>query len=78
VRDSFASYWPDWSDAEETGEWMADYTLDRVSTLREPLTQRQLRRLDGRIEAADIDTLLTALAGPGRTAVAFIGKDQTP
>jgi hypothetical protein len=78
VRDRFASYWPDWSDAEETGEWMADYTLDRVSALREPLTQRQLRRLDGRIEAAGIDTLLSAVAGPGRTAIAFIGKDQTP
>ena len=78
VRDRFASYWPDWSDDEETGEWMADYTLDRVSTLREPLTQRQLRRLDGRLEAAGIDTLLSAIVGPGRTAVAFIGKDQAP
>ena len=78
VRDRFADFWPDWSDDEETGRWMADYTLDRVSTLREPLTQRQLRRLDGRIEAAGIDTLLSAIAGPGRTAVAFIGKDQAP
>jgi hypothetical protein len=78
VRDRFADFWPDWSDDEETGRWIADYTLDRVSTLREPLTQRQLRRLDGRIEAAGIDTLLSAIASPGRTAIAFIGKDQTP
>ena len=38
VRDRFDGFWPDWSDADDTGRWMADYTLSRVSALREPKT----------------------------------------
>jgi len=75
VRERFASYWPDWSDKEETGRWMTDYVLARVSVLREPKTERQLRKVDGHLRAQDIDALLAALAGPGRIAIAFIGKD---
>jgi hypothetical protein len=76
VRERFATYWPDWSDEEETGRWMTDYVLARVSVLREPKTEAQLRKLDERLQAPDIDALLASLAGPGRIAIAFIGKDQ--
>ena len=78
VRDRFEGFWPDWSDDEETGSWMADYTLSRVSTLREPKTERQLRKVDAQIDAAAINAILAALAGPGRTAIAFIGTDPSP
>lgn len=78
VRERFTGFWPDWSDDEETARWMADYTLARVSVLREPKTERQMREIDAQIVATDIDALITALAGPGRTAIAFIGTDPTP
>lgn len=78
VRERFATYWPDWSNDEETGRWMMDYVLARVSVLREPKTERQLRKIDDQLQAKDIDTLLASLSGPGRVATAFIGKDQSP
>ena len=78
VRERFKGFWPDWSDEEETARWMANYTLSRVSTLREPKTERQMRKVDARVEATDINTILAALAGPGRTAIAFIGTDPSP
>ncbi len=78
VRERFKGFWPDWSDDEETGRWLASYTLSRVSTLREPKTERQIRKIDAQIDAADINTILAALAGPGRTAIAFIGTDPSP
>lgn len=78
VRERFKGFWPDWSDDAEAARWMADYTLSRVSVLREPKTERQLRKLDSRIEATDIDAILAALASPGRTAIAFIGTDPAP
>jgi Peptidase M16 inactive domain len=78
VRERFKGFWPDWSDEEETGRWMANYTLSRVSVLREPKTERQMRRVDAQIDAADINTILAAFAGPGRTTIAFIGTDQSP
>jgi hypothetical protein len=78
VSERFKGFWPDWSDDEETGDWMADYTLSRVSVLREPKTERQMRKINAQIDAADINTILAAIAGPGRTAIAFIGTDPSP
>jgi predicted Zn-dependent peptidase len=78
VRERFKGFWPDWSDDEETARWMANYTLARVSVLREPKTERQISKVDAQIEAADINAILAALAGPGRTAIAFIGTDPSP
>jgi len=78
VRERFKGFWPDWSDEEETARWMANYTLSRVSVLREPKTERQIRKVGAQIDAADINTILVALAGPGRTAIAFIGTDPSP
>lgn len=78
VRERFKGFWPDWSDDEESARWMANYTLSRVSTLRESKTERQIRKIDAQIEASDINTILAALAGPGRTAIAFIGTDPSP
>lgn len=78
VRERFKGFWPDWSDDTETARWMADYTLSRVSVLREPKTERQLRQIDAKIDAASINSILAALSGPGRTAIAFIGTDPSP
>jgi hypothetical protein len=78
VRERFKGFWPDWLDDEETARWMANYTLSRVSVLREPKTERQMRKIDAQIDAADINTIVAALAGPGRTAIAFIGTDPSP
>jgi hypothetical protein len=78
VRERFKGFWPDWSDDEETARWMANYTFSRVSTLREPKSERQMRKIDAQIDAADINTIIAALAGPGRTAIAFIGTDPSP
>lgn len=77
VRERFDSYWPDWDDEDQVADWMANYTLNRVSALREPLTEKQLRRLDDQLTPPEVNALLAALTGPGRTAIAFIGKDQT-
>ncbi len=79
VRDRFADiWWPDWTDAESTGRWMSDYATDRATALRQPLDESAVRDLHGQLRAADIDALLGALAGPGRTAIALIGKDPAP
>ena len=78
VRERFKGFWPDWPDDEETARWMANYTLSRVSVLREPTSERQMRKIDAQIDAADINTILAALARPGRTAIAFIGTDLSP
>ena len=78
VRDRFKGFWPDWSDDTETARWMADYTLSRVSVLHEPKTERQMRKIDAKIDAASINSILAALSGPGRTAIAFIGTDPSP
>lgn len=78
VRERFKGFWPDWSDDEEAARWMADYTLSRVSALREPKTERQMRKIDAQVDATDINTILAAIADPGRTAIAFIGTDPSP
>jgi hypothetical protein len=78
VRERFTDFWPDWSDGEETARWMADYTLSRVSALRQPKTEPQIRRIDAQIDAKDIDAILAALSGPGRTAITLIGTDPNP
>lgn len=54
VRERFKGFWPDWSDDEETGRWMANYTLSRVSVLRDPKSERQMM-ID--VECAALGTL---------------------
>jgi hypothetical protein len=56
---------------------MAGYVRDRVSALREPLSQRELKRLNGKLSLTTTNALLHQLAGPGRTASAFIGPEDT-
>ena len=77
VLDRFGGYWPDWTDPEATGRWMSDYATGRVIALREPLDESGVRALHGQLRITDLDALLDALAGPGRTAVALIGKDTS-
>lgn len=77
VLDRFDGYWPDWDDADETARWMADYVLGRVSSLREPLPERELKRLHRDLTLVTTNTLLRQLAGEGRTAVAFIGPEDS-
>jgi hypothetical protein len=77
VLKRFEGFWPDWDDREETADWMAGYVRDRVSALREPLSQRALKRLNGKLSLITTNALLHQLAGPGRTASAFIGPEDT-
>ena len=44
--------------------------------LRTPLGENELRGLDARLVREDLNRLLRALDGSGRTAIAYIGKDQ--
>lgn len=77
VLNRFGGFWPDWNDRDDTARWRADYVLDRVSKLREPLSEGDLKRVRGRLSSARADALLTQLAGAGRTAVAFIGPEES-
>ncbi|MDR5876025.1 M16 family metallopeptidase [Vreelandella gomseomensis] len=76
VLSRFEHFWPDWADDGETARWMADYTLDRVSTLRKPLPLHDVKRLEQALAHQTINTLLNEIAGEGRTAVAFIGPKE--
>ncbi|MFN3661898.1 M16 family metallopeptidase [Yoonia sp.] len=77
VLNRFDGFWPDWDDRKETADWMADYVRDRVSTLREPLSERALKRLNGNLSLATTNALLHQLDRPGRTASAFIGPEDS-
>lgn len=77
VLNRFDGFWPDWDDMDETARWMADYVLDRVSGLREPLSERELKRLHRNLSLETTNALLRQLAGRGRTAAAFIGQEDT-
>ena len=77
VLKRFDGFWPDWDEEDETARWMADYVLDRVSNLREPLSERELRRLHRGITLDTTNALLCQLAGEGRTAIAFIGSEES-
>ena len=77
VLHRFDGFWPDWDDEDETGRWMADYVLDRVSDLREPLPERELKRLGQGLTLETANALLRQIAGEGRTVAAFIGPEHT-
>ncbi|WP_395663796.1 M16 family metallopeptidase [Aestuariivirga sp.] len=53
----------------------ADNLLDRVANRRLPIGSQRLRALAQQLNKADTEGLLSAVAGPGRLAVTFIGKD---
>ena len=76
MRDRFKTYWPDWDDDKDVGKWMANYVLARARALRTPLGENELRGLDARLLREDLNRLLRALDSSGRTAIAYIGKDQ--
>ena len=73
VLKRFDGYWQAWKDEEKTANWMADYTLNRVSGVRAPLPVIELQTLRSRLSNQTNNTLLRSIAGPGRTAVAFFG-----
>ncbi|WP_322895747.1 MULTISPECIES: M16 family metallopeptidase [unclassified Yoonia] len=77
VLNRFEGFWPDWDDREETADWMAGYVRDRVTVMREPLSQRELKRLNGKLTLTTTNALLHQLAGQGRTASAFIGPEDS-
>ena len=64
-------YWHNWGDRESSRSWMADYTLNRALALRAPQSKRALRQIAPDITRDSLNSLLAALAGPGRTAIAF-------
>ncbi|MYA87705.1 MAG: insulinase family protein [Boseongicola sp. SB0662_bin_57] len=76
VLDRFDGFWPDWEDGDETARWMANYVLDRVSALREPLSEHELKRLDQGLTLEATNALLRQIAGESRTAAAFIGPED--
>lgn len=76
VLNRFEQFWPDWEDGDETARWMADYTLGRVAALRHPLPRPDVERLEQQLSHHTINTLLTTIAGNGRTAVALIGPKE--
>lgn len=76
VLNRFEGFWPDWEDDDETARWVADYTLERVAALRQPLPRSDVKRLEQQLSHHTINTLLTTIAGNGRTAVAFIGPKE--
>jgi hypothetical protein len=73
----FEGFWPDWSDDTETADWMASYVRDRVTSLRDPSSVRELKRLQTKLTLQSINAILHQLAGPGRTASAFIGPEDS-
>lgn len=77
VLNRFDGFWPDWDDARETARWMASYVLDRVSVLREPLSERELKGMHRNLSLESTNALLRQLAGESRTAAAFIGLEDT-
>ena len=77
VLDRFDGFWPDWNEDDEAARWMADYVLDRVSNLREPLSRRELKRLHRGLSLDTTNALLRQLADEGRTAITFIGPEES-
>ena len=77
VLNRFDGFWPDWTDRKETADWMASYVRDRVSIVREPLSQRQIKRVARELSLGTTNALLRQLAGPGRTASALIGPKDS-
>ncbi|MFC7369321.1 M16 family metallopeptidase [Vreelandella zhaodongensis] len=76
VLNRFEDFWPDWEDDDDAARWMADYTLERVAALRQPLPLSDVKRLEQQLSHQRINTLLNTIAGNGRTAVAFIGPKE--
>lgn len=70
-------YWPDWADEDETADWKADYVIDRVTNLQQPLSRRALKPLKNALSLTTSNTLLRQLVTEGRSASAFIGPEET-
>ncbi|MCK0097157.1 hypothetical protein MWU60_16390 [Yoonia sp. F2084L] len=77
LKDRFEGFWPNWTDEGDTQSWMADYTLERVSSLRRPLPPTSVRGMQGQISAEVVNMLMDALGAQGRTAITFIGPERT-
>ncbi|WFE75759.1 hypothetical protein [Roseinatronobacter sp. S2] len=71
------SYWPDWDDRNKARRWVADYTTARVLALRDPLSARALRQIKPQITRDSLNALLTNLSKASRTAIAFIGPQES-
>ncbi|MCF6273260.1 MAG: insulinase family protein [Rhodobacteraceae bacterium] len=76
VKARFKKYWPDWTDESEVADWMAAYTIDRVSIRRAPLEIDAIKQLDQQLERDEINALLRTYTQDGRTVVAFIGNEK--
>ncbi len=72
VRNRFDAFWPDWKNRRQTADWLGHYVLRRISALRRPMKIPQLRGLIRKLDGSSLNVLLRSLAGPGRTAVAFL------
>ena len=77
ILDRFGGFWPDWDDTDDTSGWMADYVMNRVSIVREPLSLPQMKALEAEISLDTTHALLRQLNEKGRVAVAFIGPQES-
>ena len=77
ILDRFDGFWPDWDDADETSDWMADYVVNRLSIARAPLAMADLRALDAAMSLDTLNALLRHITQEGRIAAAFIGPQET-
>lgn len=78
IRDRFEATFPSLDDVEAMSRWNAETMLNRVSLLREPKDIEAFHEMGTSLKAPDIEKLLRALAGPGRLAIANLGKDTLP
>lgn len=76
IRRRFEASLPEPTDETQVADWMAQYVLRRVAALREPLDERQRRRLVHDITLDSTNALLLQLADGGRTAIAFTGPED--
>jgi Insulinase (Peptidase family M16) len=74
VLDRFETYWPKWDDTAKVADWIKSYTLNRAGDRRIPLQPKALQQLNEQLNRETTNSLLAAIAGPGRVRFAKIGE----
>jgi Insulinase (Peptidase family M16) len=74
VLGRFETYWPKWDDTAKVANWMKNYTLNRAGDRRIPLQPNALQQFNEQLNRETTNSLLAAIAGPGRVRFAKIGE----
>lgn len=69
------TFWPDWKDPRARANWIVHYSTTRLGQLKVPKSEEQLRKVQHEIRRVDLELLLNALAGHGRTVYGLLGKE---